>query len=53
MKINFESDGDLPLGKVLSIPSMIILVGSVLQESNKYYPQVCLEECVYEFVGEL
>ena len=23
------------------------------QEDNKYYPQVCLHECVYKFVDEL
>ena len=43
----------LPLGKMLSIPSMIIVTGSVLTEGNKYYPQVCLHECAYEFVNEL
>ena len=43
MKIRFE----------LSIPDMIIVVGSVLQEENNYYPQVCLHECVYESGGEL
>ena len=32
---------------------MIIVVGSVLQEDNKYYQQVCLHECVYEFVNKL
>ena len=53
MKIRFELDDNLPFGKILSIPGMIIFVGSVLQEDNKYYPQVCLHECVYEFVIKL
>ena len=53
MKIGFKSNDDLPLGKILSIPSMIIVTGSVLQEDNKYYPQVCLHECLYESVNEL
>ena len=53
MKIGFESDDDLPLGKILSIPSMIIVTGSVLQEDSKHYPQVCLHECVYEYVNVL
>ena len=53
IKIRFESDDDLTLGKILSIPSMIIVVGSAFQEGNKYYPQVFLYECVYEFVYEL
>ena len=48
-KIRFESDDDLPLGKILSIPVCIIAVGSVFQEDNNYYPQVYLHECLYEF----
>ena len=52
MKIRFESDDDLTLDKILSIPGMITVVGFVLQKGNKYYPQVCLHECVYESLGE-
>ena len=48
MKIRFESDDDLPLGKILSILGMVIVVGYFLQEDNKYYPKVCLHECVYK-----
>ena len=29
IKIRFESDDDLPLGKILSIPSMVIVTRSV------------------------
>ena len=32
---------------------MIIIAGSVFQEGNKYYAQVCLHECAYEFVNKL
>ena len=42
MKIRFESDDDLPLGKILSIPSMIIVTRSIFQEDNKYFSQVCM-----------
>ena len=52
MKIWFELDDDLPLGKILRIPDMV-LVGSVFQESSKYYPHVCLHEFVYEFSDQL
>ena len=48
MKIKFESDDDLPLGKILSIPVCIITVGSVFQENINYYPQVHLHEYLYE-----
>ena len=53
VKIWFEPDDDLPLGKILSIPSIIIVTRSVFQKDNKYYPQVCLYECLYEYVSEL
>ena len=50
--ISRKPDDALTLGKKLSIPSMIIVIGSVLQEGNKYYPQVCLHDCVYESENE-
>ena len=34
MKIKFELDDDLTLGKILSIPVCVIIVGSVFQKSN-------------------
>ena len=48
MKISFELDGYLPLGKILNIPSLIIFTISAFQEDSKYYPQIYLHECVYE-----
>ena len=48
MKIKLEPDDDLPLGKMLSNPGMVIVDRSVFQEDNKYYPQVYLHECVYK-----
>ena len=53
IKIRFESDDYLPLGKILNILSMIIVTRSVFQENNRYYPQLYLHECLYEFVEEL
>ena len=52
MKIKFKSDYDLPLGKTLNIPVCVIIVRSVFQENNKYYPQVFLKECFYEYEYE-
>ena len=53
MKIRFESDDDLPLGRILSVPMCVIAVGSVFQEDSNYYPQDRLYECLYEFVNDL
>ena len=49
-KIKLKSDNQLLLGKILNIPSMIIVTRSVFQEDNKYYPRVYLHECLYKFV---
>ena len=39
MKIRFESDDDLPLGKTFIIVGMVIVAASVLEKNGKYYPQ--------------
>ena len=49
MKIKFELNDVLPLGKIISIPVCIETVVSVFQEDNNYYPQVYLHECLYEY----
>ena len=49
IKARFESNDDLPLGKILNIPVCIIVVKSVFQRDNNYYPQVILYEWLYEF----
>ena len=48
MKIKFNSDDDLPLNKILKLHNLTIIVRSVFEENRKYYPQVFLNECLYE-----
>ena len=48
MKIEFDSDDDLPLNKQLTFSTMAAVVRSVLEEDGKYYPQVYLDKCLYE-----
>ena len=48
MKIKFNSDDDLPLNKTLKLRILTIIVRSVFEEDGKYYPQVFLDECLYE-----
>ena len=48
MKIKFESDDNLPLGKTFSISDIIIVAVSVLEKDGKFYPQIFLDECVYK-----
>ena len=47
MKIRFESDDNLPLGNILSIPIMMTVVRCVFQKDNECYPEIYLHDCVY------
>ena len=48
MKIKFYSDDDLPLNKPLNLHILTTLVRAVLEDEGKSYPQVYLDECLYE-----
>ena len=48
MKIKFNSDDDLPLNKPLKFHAMTIIIRSVFEEGGKLYPQVYLDEALYE-----
>ena len=47
-QIKLNSDDNLPLNKTLKLHNMTILVRSVFEEDDKYYPQAFLDECLYE-----
>ena len=40
IKIKFNSDDSLPLNKTLKLQNMVIIVRSVFEENDKYYPLV-------------
>ena len=42
-----NSDGNLPLNKTPKLRNLTV-VRSVFKEDGKYYPQVFLDECLYE-----
>ena len=48
MKIKFNSDDNLPLNKPLKFHNMTITIRSVFEEDAKLYPQVFLDETLYE-----
>ena len=48
MKIKFKSDDNFPLNKILKLHNLTIIVRSVFKEDNKYYPQMFLDEYLYE-----
>ena len=48
MKIKCNSDDNLPLNEILTVHMLTVIVRSVFQKDCKYYPQVFLDECLYE-----
>ena len=48
MKIKFNSDDDLPLNISLKFHLMTITIRCVFEENGKLYPQVFLDDTLYE-----
>ena len=48
MKIKFNSDDNLPLNKILKLHNLTVIARSAFEEDGTYYPQVFLDECLYE-----
>ena len=48
MKIKFNSDDDIPLNKQLNFLSVTIIIRNILEKDCKYYPQIFLDECLYQ-----
>ena len=48
MKIKFNSEDDLPLNKPLKFHNMTNIIRSVFEEDGTLYPQVFLDDTLYE-----
>ena len=48
MKIKFNSDDNVPLNKPLKFHNMTRTIRSVFKEDGKLYPQVFLDDTLYE-----
>ena len=48
MKIKFNSDDNLPLNKSLKFHNMTITTRSVFEEDGELYPEVFLDNTLYE-----
>ena len=48
MKTKFNSDDDLPLNKQLKFINLTIIVRTAFEEDGKRYPQIFLDECLYD-----
>ena len=48
MNIKFNSDDNLPLNKPLKFHNITLTIRSVFEEDDKFYPQVFLDNTLYE-----
>ena len=48
MKINFNTDDNIPLNKITYFPTITIIIKSVAKKDDKYYLQLFLDDCLYE-----
>ena len=39
---------DLPIGNVFKIHSITIVIKSLTEKNNKFYPEISLNHCLYE-----
>ena len=44
----FESNDDLPLNKPIKLRLLTIIIRSVFSEDGKFYPQLFLDDALYE-----
>ena len=49
MNIKLNSDDNLSLNKTQKLHNKTLIIRSVFEKDGKYYPQVFLNECLYEF----
>ena len=48
MKVKFNPDDNLPLHKMLNLHMLTVIVRFVFEKDSQYYPQVFLDEFLYE-----
>ena len=48
IKIKFNCNDELPLNEMLKFYNLTLIVRHVFEMSGKYYPQIFLENCLYE-----
>ena len=47
-RIGVNTDDNLPLNRQLKFPMLIIIIRCVFQKGTKLYPQIYLDECLYD-----
>ena len=49
-KIRFSSDIDLLLGTLIQFKILTIIIRCIIKKDDKYYPEIYLDECLYDRV---
>ena len=47
-RIGVNTDDDIFLNKTLKFPTLTVTIGCVFQNGETLYPQIYLDECLYE-----
>ena len=48
MKIKFNTNDNIILNKIIYFPTITVIIRSVTQKDGKHYPQLFLDDCLYE-----
>ena len=49
-KVRFSSDIDLPFGTLIQFKILTIIIRCIIKKGGKYYPEIYLDECMYDKV---
>ena len=47
-KKNVLSNSDIPTDKIIKIPSISIVIKSLIEKNNKFYLELALNHCLYK-----
>ena len=47
-KIGVNTDNDIPMYKQIKFPMLTIIIRCLFQNGKELYPQIYLDECLYE-----
>ena len=48
IKITFKTDDNISPNEIIYFPTITIIIRSITQKDDKYYPQIFLDECLYQ-----
>ena len=48
VKIKFNTDDNVSLNKIIYFPTITVIIRSATQKADKYYPQIFLDEYLYQ-----